>query len=83
MSLGGRYESFRSDDGYFSDDDLNTPNLDLTKPLARARMSFRQSFRWIPTERSLGMRYSFGRAFRFPIVEKLFSQYRVQCDQYL
>ena len=77
MSLGGRYESFRSDEGYFSDDDLNTPNLDLIRTASTNKDEFSPKFSvgFQPSD-LWRMRYSFGRAFRFPIVEELFSQYR-------
>ncbi len=76
-SLGGRYESWKSSDGYFSDDDAMTPWLDLVKLPSRSEEKFSPKF-------SLGFRpddlwafrYSIAKAYRFPIVEELFSQFQ-------
>lgn len=77
VSVGGRYESFNSKDGYFSDDDPQTSGLDLISTINTSQKQFSPKF-------SVGfhpvdlwqLRYSFGKAYRFPIVEELFSQYR-------
>lgn len=76
-SLGGRYESWKSSDGYFSDDDALTPWLDMVKLPSRSEDKFSPKF-------SLGfrpdhlwtLRYSIAKAYRFPIVEELFSQFQ-------
>ncbi|WP_297186381.1 TonB-dependent receptor [uncultured Porticoccus sp.] len=76
-SLGGRYESWKSSEGYFSDDDALTPWLDLVKLPSRSEDKFSPKF-------SLGfrpdhlwtLRYSIAKAYRFPIVEELFSQFQ-------
>ncbi|WP_461519763.1 TonB-dependent receptor [Porticoccus sp.] len=77
MALGGRYESWESSDGYYSDDDAMTPGLDVVKVPGRSENKFSPKF-------SIGLqpnelwtfRYSIARAYRFPIVEELFSQYQ-------
>ncbi|MEX2130374.1 MAG: TonB-dependent receptor [Pseudohongiellaceae bacterium] len=77
MSLGGRYESFESRDGYFSRDLAATPQYDLVEVPGDSNRKFSPKF-------SLGYQlndqwrlgYALGRAYRFPIVEELFSQYQ-------
>jgi iron complex outermembrane receptor protein len=76
-SLGGRFESWKSRSGYYADDDTVTPELDIQHLPARSKDKFSPKF-------SLGykpvsewtLRYSWARAYRFPIVEELFSQYQ-------
>lgn len=76
MGLGVRYEDWQSEDGYYSDDDADTPAFDLVSVPGNGMSEFSPKF-------SLGyrpapawqLRYSLGRAYRFAIVEELFSQY--------
>ncbi len=76
-SLGGRYESFESREGYFANDDEATPGLDLTATPGTSRDQFSPKFSlgFSPAGDNWQLRYSFGRAYRFPIVEELFSQF--------
>lgn len=75
--LGGRFESFSSASGYYSQDLPSTPGFDLVQVPDQSATRFSPKF-------SLGfhfaspwyLAYSFGRAYRFPIVEELFSQYQ-------
>lgn len=77
MSLGGRYEAFESSAGYYSDDDASTEVFDLVNVPSNSDKAFSPKF-------SLGyqpnnewrLSYSLGKAYRFPIVEELFSQYK-------
>lgn len=77
MSLGLRYESFESDNGYYDDDNSATPDLDLVQIPGESKNALSPKF-------SLGyqanddwsIRYSLAKAYRFPIVEELFSQYQ-------
>lgn len=76
-TLGLRYEDWRSDNGYFSNDQPDTPALDLT-PVpdnSRQRVSPKFSLGFTPNN-DWQLRYSLARAYRFPIVEELFSQYQ-------
>lgn len=76
LAFGLRYEKFKSVNGYYSDDDSATPELDIvTTPNTEEKklspkfsLSYKSNDRWT-------WRYSFAKAFRFPIVEELFSQY--------
>lgn len=75
-SVGIRYESWKSKNGYYADDDAATPELDLVQTPSRSESRFSPKF-------SLGlkpaddwiMRYSLAKAYRFPIVEELYSQF--------
>lgn len=77
MSLGGRYESFESRNGYYADDNPDTALFDLIQVPGNTDNAFSPKF-------SLGyqpdsewrLAYSLGKAYRFPIVEELFSQFR-------
>ena len=77
LSLGARYEKFNSKKGYFSDDDVTTPQLDLvaTPNTSDSHISPKFSLGYRPRE-ALTLRYSLAKAYRFPIVEELFSQYQ-------
>ncbi len=74
VALGGRMEYFRSADGYFSrtaGGDLAivpTPDNDLRRFSPKASVGFQAGQQW-------QVRYSVARAYRFPIVEELFSQF--------
>ncbi|MBV1883706.1 MAG: TonB-dependent receptor [Pseudomonadales bacterium] len=75
-SVGLRYESWKSKNGYYVDDDAGTPELDLVNTPSRSENHFSPKF-------SLGLkpadewivRYSLAKAYRFPIVEELYSQF--------
>jgi len=76
-SFGIRYEAWRSDGGYYANDNLATPQLDIVHTPARSEKRFSPKF-------SLGLkpaknwitRYAIAKAYRFPIVEELYSQYQ-------
>ncbi len=75
-SFGVRLEDFESSNGYFDDDDNATPEFDLTSIPKRDtnKTSPKFSLGYSPgTEWSF--RYSIAKAYRFPIVEELFSQW--------
>lgn len=76
LGLGIRWESFTSDNGYFSDDDAATPAFDLVSVPSSSRKEFSPKFSvaYQPAEK-WRFAYALGQAYRFPIVEELFSQY--------
>lgn len=75
LALGGRYERWQSQQGYFSDDDAATPVFELADVPEASSSQFSPKFSlgYAPAEHWL-MRYSLARAYRFPIVEELFMQ---------
>lgn len=77
ISFGGRYESWESRNGYFSNDDLDTPAFELEHVPGRSddRFSPKFSLGYQPSG-AWSFRYSLAKAYRFPIVEELFSQYQ-------
>lgn len=76
LSLGGRFESWRSRSGYYADDNVATPGLDLVDVPGREDESFSPKFAlgFQPAEQ-WQLRYAIARAYRYPIVEELFSQF--------
>lgn len=74
--FGVRWEEFSSNNGYFSRDIASTPEFDLVAVPEASRSEFSPKF-------SLGYQvnepwrvaYALGQAYRFPIVEELFSQF--------
>jgi len=76
MGLGIRWENFSSDNGYYSDDDTATTPFDLVSVPSSSRKEFSPKFSlaYNPTE-LWHFSYALGKAYRFPIVEELFSQY--------
>ncbi|MDQ2077780.1 TonB-dependent receptor [Marinimicrobium sp. ABcell2] len=76
-SFGLRYEEFQSRDGYYSEYNTTTQELDLvTAPRSDdAKLSPKLSVGYRPADSWL-VRYSVARAYRFPIVEELFRQYQ-------
>lgn len=77
LSLGGRFESWRSRDGYYTDDDAGTSALDTVAVPGREANSFSPKFSlgFAPAPR-WQLRYALARAYRYPIVEELFSQFQ-------
>ncbi len=75
LAIGGRYEQWQSHDGYFSKDNPATPQLDLREVADEKRNQFSPKFSlgYSPYDDWL-VRYSFARAYRFPVVEELFTQ---------
>ena len=75
-ALGLRFEHFISRNGYYDDDDSNTSELDITDIPTESLNSFSPKFALgYQANDSWLLRYSLAKAFRFPIVEELFSQY--------
>lgn len=76
LALGLRYEDWGSRDGYYSEYDSSTqvlgieavPGNDMEKLSPKFSLGYRPASDW-------QLRYSLGRAYRFAIVEELFSQY--------
>ncbi|MFC6978983.1 TonB-dependent receptor [Microbulbifer taiwanensis] len=77
LTAGLRYEDWQSDKGYYSDDDPATPAFDIVQAPSQSRSeaSPKLSIGYLPS-RDWNFRYSIARAYRFPIVEELFSQYQ-------
>ena len=75
-AFGLRYEDFESKSGYYDDDDAATPEFDLTHIPSRSadKVSPKFSLGFAPNE-LWRFRYSAAQAYRFPIVEELFSQF--------
>ena len=75
-SLGLRYEEFESSNGYYDDDRADTAEFDLSRVPTRSanESSPKFSLGFKPNE-LWAFRYSAAKAYRFPIVEELFSQY--------
>lgn len=74
--LGVRWESFQSNNGYFSRDDAATPQYDLVAvpSVSDKAVSPKFSLGYQPVD-EWRFAYALGKAYRFPIVEELFSQY--------
>ena len=75
-SIGLRYESFKSHDGHFDNDDDTTAEFDITQIPSEKKEAFSPKFSLGYQPSTWQFRYSIAKAFRFPIVEELFSQYR-------
>ncbi len=75
-SFGLRYEAWKSGNGYFANDDAGTPELDLVHVPSRSekRTSPKFSLGLKPADDWV-LRYSIAKAYRFPIVEELYSQF--------
>lgn len=75
VALGGRYEQWESSNGYFSNDDATTPGLDLRAVADADRNQFSPKFSvgFVPANEWL-VRYSLAKAYRFPVIEELFTQ---------
>lgn len=77
MALGGRYEYWKSEDGYFSNDIPATPQLDEQGVPSRSERKFSPKFSIGYTPDDIWrFRYSIAKAYRFPIVEEMFSQFK-------
>ncbi|MFT4712312.1 MAG: iron complex outermembrane receptor protein [Candidatus Azotimanducaceae bacterium] len=75
-AFGVRYEDFESSNGYFDNDDAATTEFDLTEVPSRSssESSPKFSIGYQPVS-DWSFRYSIAKAYRFPIVEELFSQF--------
>lgn len=72
LSLGGRYESWGSRNGYYF---ANGSEVREVPGRSRDAFSPKFSLGYQPAE-DWSLRYSVAKAYRFPIVEELFSQYQ-------
>lgn len=74
--FGVRWEEFNSKHGYFSRDVASTPEYDLVAvpKTSQREVSPKFSLGYQATEQ-WRLAYALGKAYRFPIVEELFSQY--------
>jgi len=75
--FGLRWEDFESSNGYFDNDDSSTAEFEISRvPTHKDRAtSPKFSLGYTPND-DWGFRYSLARAYRFPIVEELFSQFQ-------
>lgn len=75
-AFGLRYEDFESSNGYFDSDVAATPEFDLTQVPSRSASETSPKFSvgYLPNS-EWSFRYSVAKAYRFPIVEELFSQF--------
>ncbi len=75
-ALGLRYEEFESSNGYFDNDDASTAIFDVTQVPSRSSSETSPKFSvgYQPSN-DWSFRYSIAKAYRFPIVEELFSQF--------
>lgn len=75
LALGGRYERWESEGGYYSKDVAATPEFDLVAVEDASSNQFSPKFSvgYVPSDTWL-VRYSAAKAYRFPIVEELFAQ---------
>ncbi|HTF98052.1 MAG TPA: TonB-dependent receptor, partial [Cellvibrio sp.] len=75
LALGGRYEQWESKGGYFSKDVSSTPEFDLANVADADRNQFSPKFSvgYVPAQEWL-IRYSLAKAYRFAVVEELFTQ---------
>ena len=75
LALGGRYEQWQSKNGYFSRKNSISSAFELVdvEDAKRNQLSPKFSLGFVPADEWL-VRYSAARAYRFPIVEELFSQ---------
>ncbi len=74
--VGGRYERWASEDGYYDQDVADTPELDLASVPDRTERRFSPKFAlgYQPLP-DWSVRYSVAKAYRFPIVEELYNQF--------
>lgn len=75
LQLGGRYERFSSQDGYYSTGSGNTLQRIGVPEQSRSSFSPKFSAAWQPTG-DWTLSYAVAKAYRYPIVEELFSQYQ-------
>jgi len=76
-SLGGRHESWKSKGGYYGNDDALTPAFETENVPGRSGDRFAPKFSvGFQPDDQWTLRYSVAKAYRFPIVEELYSQFR-------
>jgi len=81
-SFGLRYESWNSDNGYYDQDGSAVTDLVYTPSRSEEQVSPKFSLGHKPAEDWI-VRYSLAKAYRFPIVEELYSQYEAYASQSL
>lgn len=75
LTLGGRYEAFGSDDGYYTTQVVNEARPISVPGQSRKAFSPKFTAAYQPADRWT-LSYAAAKAYRFPIVEELFSQYQ-------
>lgn len=77
MAFGARFESWKSSNGYISEENTTTGNVEKAPvpEISAEKLSPKLSVGFSPNS-DWQLRYSLARAYRFPIVEELFSQYQ-------
>jgi iron complex outermembrane receptor protein len=77
LQLGARYERWQSSKGYYGNDKAETPEFDLVRLPTRRnnKLSPKFTLGFYPSD-DWSLHYSVARAYRFAIVEELFSQYQ-------
>lgn len=75
LALGGRYERWESQEGYFGDSNTKTPAFDIAEVADNSSNQFSPKFSlgYVPVDDWL-VRYSLARAYRFPVIEEIFTQ---------
>lgn len=75
LALGGRYERWESQDGYYGDSTPKTPAFDIAEVADNSSNQFSPKFSvgYVPAEDWL-VRYSLAKAHRFPVIEEIFTQ---------
>jgi len=81
-SFGLRYESWKSDNGYYDQDSSSVTDLVYTPSRSEEEISPKFSLGHKPANDWI-VRYSLAKAYRFPIVEELYSQYEAYATQSL
>jgi len=81
-SFGLRYEAWESDNGYYDQDSSTLTDLAYTPARSEQQISPKFSLGHKPADDWI-VRYSLARAYRFPIVEELYSQYEAYASQSL
>ena len=81
-SFGLRYESWKSDNGYYDQDSSAVTDLVYTPSRSEEEISPKISVGHKPSKDWI-VRYSLAKAYRFPIVEELYSQYEAYSAQSL
>ena len=75
FTLGGRYETFNSEDGYYTTETAGVVEEVSVPGQSRSEFSPKFTAAWLLNDRWT-LSYAAAQAWRFPIVEELFSQYQ-------
>lgn len=75
LALGGRHERWESQEGYYGDSTPKTPAFDIAEVTDNSSNQFSPKFSlgYMPADDWL-MRYSLAKAYRFPVIEEIFTQ---------